>query len=214
MDACFPKDLCNTEQVETTYEYDFDGDYSSIYNSDYKSNYTAAHENVDITHFVFQADEFISMGAAISEDFVWITNPSCDGETYVWNNRAGDQYALNAVFDSDGYSINYFEVGANSTDSTSCSVFDEVYFDNWESIEGTNTMYVSGQIDNPDCDGENFVWDDYTGNPINITAIYTSAGYIESFDTPSGIWNLTYDANNDNYTSIFDSNGTEYQFYN
>lgn len=52
--------------LPSTYEYNFDGDYASIYDSAYKSNYTAAHENVDVTHFVFQADEFIAMGAAIS----------------------------------------------------------------------------------------------------------------------------------------------------
>jgi hypothetical protein len=83
------------------------------------------------------------MGAAISEDFVWITNPSCDGATYFWNNKAGDSYALNAVFDTDGYSINYFEVGRNSS-GESCSIFDEVYFDNWEYIANTSATYLSG----------------------------------------------------------------------
>jgi hypothetical protein len=123
------------------------------------SNYTAAHSNVDVTHFVFQADEFIAMNAAISEDFVWLTNPSCDGATYFWNNRAGDSWPLNAVFDSDGYSISYFEVGKESA-TTSCSVFDNVYFDNYDyiydSYDSSSTdqaLYVSGQIYSDTCDG-------------------------------------------------------------
>lgn len=109
------------------------------------------------------------MGAAISQDFAWITNPSCDVSNYVWNNRAGDQQALKAVFHSDGYSINYFEVGRNTTNS-SCDAFDGVYFDNWNAISNSSGQYVSGQLSNPSCDGQNFVFDNYTGNPVNLTA--------------------------------------------
>jgi len=64
------------------------------------------------------------MGAAISEDFAWITNPTCDGVNYVWNNKAGEREALKAVFHSDGYSINYFEVGRNISGNSSCDIWD------------------------------------------------------------------------------------------
>ena len=77
--------------LPSTYSYEFSGNYSAVYEASVKSIFGAAHANVDITDFVFQADEFIAMGAAISEDFAWITNPSCDGQNFVWNNKAGGQ---------------------------------------------------------------------------------------------------------------------------
>ena len=159
----------SSNALPSTYQYNFNDNYGAVYNSSRKSIFTAAHANVDITHFVFQADEFVSMGAAISQDYAWITNPSCDGTNYVWNNKAGDQQALKAVFHSDGYSINYFEVGRNVTNS-SCDPFDGIYFDNWNSIGNSSGQYVSGQLSNPSCDGVNFVFDNFTGNPVNFTA--------------------------------------------
>jgi hypothetical protein len=41
--------------------------------------------------------------------FVWISNPSCDGINYVWNNKAGASWSLTAV--KTGTKIEYFLTG-------------------------------------------------------------------------------------------------------
>lgn len=86
------------------------------------------------------------MNSAISQDFAWLTNPSCDGENYVWNNKAGDRIAIKAIKASDNFTISHFEVGANTTISGDCLVWESVYFDNYQASQDSNgsIAYASG----------------------------------------------------------------------
>lgn len=149
--------------------------------------------------------------------------------------------------DTDGYSINYFEVARNQTsasNTTFCSLFDSVYFDNYPFIQSlqsngtTNTTnstrrvldhdsygipYESGYISNPSCDGVNFVFNNYNVT-YNLTGVYDSAGIMTGLQTgsdypyytayPNETFNMTYDTTNTNYTSFTGYNGTVYSFYN
>ena len=64
----------------------------------------------------FQEDGYIDGGNGNDWHYVWITNPSCDGVNYKWNNKAGVQWSLTAVM--NGAQIDYFAVG------TDCPYYD------------------------------------------------------------------------------------------
>jgi hypothetical protein len=70
----------------------------------------------EITAIRFQEDSYIDAGNGNDSNYVWITNPSCDGVNFMWNNKAGEQWSLTAVMNGDQF--DYFDVG------TDCPYYD------------------------------------------------------------------------------------------
>jgi len=70
----------------------------------------AAHQYVEITDIVFQMNAYVEAGTYNDYHYVWITNPSCDKMNYVWNNKNGSKWAMRAVWDDDGITINHFKI--------------------------------------------------------------------------------------------------------
>lgn len=54
-----------------------------------------------ITNIRFQEDDYIEQNNSNDWHFVWITNPTCDGVNFKWNNKAGRQWSLKAVHEGD-----------------------------------------------------------------------------------------------------------------
>jgi hypothetical protein len=65
----------------------------------------------EITAIRFQEDSYIDAGNGNDSNYVWITNPGCDGVNFMWNNKAGEQWSLTAVMNGDQF--DYFDVGTD-----------------------------------------------------------------------------------------------------
>ena len=100
----------------------------------------------EITAIRFQEDSYIDAGNGNDSNYVWITNPDCDGVNFKWNNKAGEQWSLTAVMNGDQF--DYFDVG------TDCPYY--------ETLE---TEFVAM---NPDSASQSSTFNEYTeaNNPL------------------------------------------------
>ena len=81
-----------TPSYQTQYRFDFE---NFKYNAqvDYTKPYTdtmAQNNHVDLTKVVFEKQ--FEAGNSQDSDYMWLTNPSCDGLNFVANFRDGTQY--------------------------------------------------------------------------------------------------------------------------
>jgi len=92
---------------------------------------------------VFQADQHINEGVDSPWHYVWITNPSGDGNHFVWNNKAGHSWNLDAHKDS------LRNIVSLSTD-IDCPYYEAPYnHTDVEVIMKENTAFTIGQLVGP-----------------------------------------------------------------
>ena len=77
-------------------------------NSANSVSFASSGEN-SVTKVVFQMDGYIDGGNGNDWHYVWLTNPSCDKENYLWHNKAGKTWSLKAIKENN--LIKKFTVG-------------------------------------------------------------------------------------------------------
>jgi len=95
----------------------------------------------NVINIRFQEDGYIDGGNGNDWHYVWLTNPSCDGLNYVWNNKAGASWSLAAVMSGD--KIDYFIVG------TDCPYYDSGHTQAQLSYDGEAISSIAGPWNEP-----------------------------------------------------------------
>jgi len=95
----------------------------------------------NVINIRFQEDGYIDGGMGNDWHYVWLTNPSCDGVNYMWNNKAGVSWSLTAVMDGD--KIASFDVGED------CPYYNAGHTNAKLTYDGEAISSIAGPWDEP-----------------------------------------------------------------